>query len=370
MTIVLSLGGRGSRIPRGGDARGVVTAALAGWLVALVLASVCEAQPGPPPVAPLVPGVQKPVAGPAAPAKAKAGDKEADEPPPAPEVVLLDTKDGWRIHCLYYAPKEGLRKGKEVVPVILLHGWDGNGGEYNQFATYLQTLGHAAAVPDLRGHGRSDKRRDDRGDLQTVKYDDPSKFKTRVELNGIVQDVEVVKRMLVEKNNAAEVNIEMLCVVGADFGCTLGLNWAALDWSYRATPSYKQGQDVKALVLLSPPKKNPLGYDCNLALATPFLSTDLSSIMISAGENNREALGEAKRIHSRLDQKRAKLKPDDDPAKRQTLWLIPATTDMQGTKLLDRNLPIYRFIAKFITLRLINKQEELVWSERRNPLSK
>lgn len=321
------------------------------------------AVPGAPPVA--KPG-EKPIAQPVVPAPPKAAEKEKPEPPPAPEVVWLETKDGWRIHCMYYAPKEDARKGKEVVPIIMLHGWGGQGGEYAYLAVGLQIYGHAVIVPDLRGHGRSVGRRRADGEFQTVKYDDPKSFGT-MEMKNTINDVEAVKKWLVAKNNEGEVNIEMLCVVGAEFGAALAVNWAALDWSWPATPSYKQGQDVKALVLLSPSMtKNPKGYQCTQAIGSPAVSANLS-VMIAVGENNREAFSDAKRIHGRLETARPKVAVEDRERKLSLYW-VPAPTDMQGTKLLDRNLKVNQVIVGFLGRRLIAKQEDFIWSERKSPL--
>ena len=304
-----------------------------------------------------------------APAKAQTPEKEKDAPPPAPKPIWLETKDGWRIHCLYYAPKEDVREGKEVVPIIMLHGWGGQGGEYGFLAVGLQTYGYAVMVPDLRGHGRSVGRRKPDGDYLTVKYDDPKNFGP-IEAKNMVNDVESAKKWLVAKNNEGEVNIEMLCVIGAEFGAALATNWAALDWSWPVTTAGKQGQDVKALVLLSPSMQNAKGYTCTVALGTPAITQNLS-VSIAVGEKNREALSAAKRIYSRLESARPKLPPDEGERERkQSVFWVPADTDLQGTRLLDRNLPINVEILKFLKRRLLWKQEDYPWSERKDPRDK
>ena len=254
----------------------------------------------------------------------------------------------------------------------MLHGWGGQGGEYGFLAVGLQTFGYAVMVPDLRGHGRSVGRRKPDGDFLTVKYDDPKHFGS-IEMKNMFNDVEAVKKKLVEKNNEGEVNIDMLCVIGAEFGAALALNWAALDWSWPATPSYKQGQDVKALVLLSPSMQNVKGYTCTAALGNPAITQNLS-VCIAVGEKGRDAFSAAKRIHGRLEPGRPKLPQGEteqeriDRERKQSLFWEPADTDLQGTRLLDRNLPINRAILEFLKHRLLWRQEDYTWSERKSPI--
>ena len=222
------------------------------------------------PVAP-APGT-KPATAPAKPATAPKTDtskgEPKEEPPPAPENFFLRTKDGWNIFCTFYGPKKGVRSGKLVVPIIMLHGWGGQGSEYAELATVLQSWGFASIVPDLRGHGRSVSvvRRKPNGEEEdkVVKTDDL----TAPDMDGMVNDVEALKKVLVDKNNKAELNIEMLTVVAAEVGTIVAMNWAALDWSWPVMPSFKQGQDVKALVLLTP-QQTFKRMNANTALNSP-----------------------------------------------------------------------------------------------------
>jgi pimeloyl-ACP methyl ester carboxylesterase len=314
--------------------------------------------------------VEKPAPVPAA--KAKGAEEKKDEGPPPSETVLLDTKDNWKIHCVYYPPQEGKRPGKAVAPIIMLHGWQGKGSEFDFLAKGLQTLGYASAVPDLRGHGRSTSWRSPLdGDYKTIKADEKYGFAVakaedrgpHADVSSVVYDVEAVKKFLVQRNNTEEVNIEMLCVVGAEFGAAVALNWAVMDWSWPPTTAGKQGQDVKALVLLSPKQQYPRGFRCTQALANPTIAHRLS-ILIAVGEGEREAFSDAKRIHTPLERVRPKAA---DPAK-QDIVLIRAATPIQGTKLLDRNLPVNRAIVTFLDLRLTRRAEDLPWGERKSPL--
>jgi hypothetical protein len=187
------------------------------------------------------------------------------------------------------------------------------------------------------------------------------------DLEGMVNDVEAMKRVLVDKNNKAELNIEMLTVVAAEVGTIVALNWSALDWNWPIMPAFKQGQDVKALVLLTP-QQTFKRLNANTALTHQAISRRLS-ILIAVGDQQSRDLSEAKRIHSRLERIRPPVVAEDRLQK-QDLFLIPAPTPLQGTKLLDRALPVGGSIMKFLELRLLRKQEDFPWTERRDPLGR
>ncbi len=293
----------------------------------------------------------------------KDGKEVKEEPPPEPENVYLRTKDGWNIFCTYYGPKKGVRSsGKFVVPIIMLHGWEGQGSEYADLAKVLQSWGFASIAPDLRGHGRSVSRKKPNGEDEVVKVDDL----TPLDLDGMVNDVEAVKKWLVEKNNKAELNVEMLTVISAEVSTIVAMNWAALDWNWPMAGGVKQGQDVKALILLTP-QQTFKRMNCSKAMATPVISKGLS-IMIAVGDQKASDLSEAKRIQSRLERVRPPV-PKEEIEQKQDLFLIIAPTPMQGTKLLDRALIVNRSIMAFLNLRLLRKTEDFLWTERKNPLA-
>lgn len=342
------------------------------WATLFVFVLSYSAGAAQPPAPPAAKSATKPPAK-APPAKAKAADaKEGEEEgppkPPEPERVKLETKDGWKIHATYYGPMEGKWEGKQTVPIIMIHGWEGQGSEYSFLALGLQRLGLASIVPDLRGHGRSTTRRLPDGDFETVRFDDSRKFTTPVK-EAMVLDIEAAKSFLLQKNNAGEVNIEMLCVIGADLGSIVALNWAAMDWNAPRTPYLKQGQYVKALVLLSPRQALERLNAAN-ALNHPAITRQVS-ILVAVGENSRKEYSDAKKIHNRIEKLRPA--PPKDPRealRKKDLFLIEADTNLQGTKLLDRRLPVvYGSIARFIELRLLFKREEFQWAERKSPLA-
>jgi pimeloyl-ACP methyl ester carboxylesterase len=282
------------------------------------------------------------------------GQQKKDEPP-AMEVINLETKDGVNLKCAWYAGT----KGKEAVPIIMLHGFQGQKEAYSRIATILQADGHAVAVPDLRGHG---------GSLSVTGVSAPIELDRMrpADFAKMLLDVEAVKSFLLEKNNKGELNIELLTVIGADMGAALALRWAMQDWSWPQLPALKQGQDVKALVLLSPVRSFK-GVDASKALSFPIIRDQLS-ILVAVGADDPGSLRDAKRIYSGFSNKRPEFAPEE-AAQKQTLFYIEVDTNLQGTQLLDPRLDLERKIKGFIDLRLVNKKDEFPWRDRKSPLS-
>ncbi len=282
--------------------------------------------------------------------------------------MTLDTRDGWRIHCEYYGPQEKIRQGKETVPIIMVHGWEGQGSDWNFLAVGLQTLGHASMVIDLRGHGRSTIRRvpgDRTGATETVSVDGLD----RDDISRIWLDLEAAKSELMRKNNAGEVNIEMLTVIAAEVGCIIAMEWAIRDWAWPITPAYKQGQDVKALVLLSP-VESYRRMSATKSLNHPTIRERLS-LMFAVGAEESRFAGSVKRMHDRIERVRPSLEKKVDPKEAERLrdlFLIQAPTSLQGSALTDRSLPVNRAIVYFLTKRLLERSDELRWSERKSPV--
>jgi len=283
------------------------------------------------------------------------GKKEA--PPPAkkllevpePEDVTLETQDGVELHARYYP---GNRK-KDSVPIICLHGYRGDRSEFEGLADYLQKIGHAVIVPDLRGHGQSTRRKDgvplDAATLRAVDF------------KNIVQyDVETTKAFLTNENNQGRLNIDKLCVIGAELGAILAANWAMLDWSWPPLAYGKQGQDVKALVLISPAWAFK-GVNMSEAMASDSVRRDLSLLLI-VGKGSSKHVREANRLFKSFERFHP-APPEEEKAAKKDLFLVQPDTKLQGTKLLGENLNLEETIARFVEFRLVNKQYP--WTDRR-----
>lgn len=287
--------------------------------------------------------------------QAKAPPPLAEDSIPKPQAVSLPTHDGQVIKATYYP---GVRE-KDSVPVILLHGFGGNRLDFLPLARELQRRGYACVVPDLRGHGESASMRDIAG--RPVKVN-PDELKLADLAAMVSQDVEAVKKFLVGENDAGKLNIEKLCLVGSDLGASVALNFAARDWSFPQLPNLKQGQDVKAVVLISP-QWDTKGFGIGEALSHPAVQTQVS-VEILVGNKQARALADARRLYRRLARYRGleNAKTEDDY--RSNVALIQAPTEQQGVKLL--NLPggfASKSIDRFLDLHVL--RANVPWAHRR-----
>jgi len=279
---------------------------------------------------------------------------EEEEKIPEPEDITLKTKDGVMLRCTWYAGTEG----KQSVPVICVHGYEGQRGEFDELATYLQNKGHAVICPDLRGHGGSTTQELGEEDREL----DLKRFRTDDFGDMIRYDMEAVKSFLMKENNKAELNVEMLCVVGSEMGALVAMNWAGLDWSWPQLAGMKQGQDVKALVLISPPASFK-GLSTRKPLSHRVVRGELS-ILIAAGSRDSRTYADSKRLHTALSRFHPPVPDDPNEAlKKQDLFLVSPDTNLQGTKLL-KGVGLEKQISGFIELRLINREGEFAWTER------
>ena len=284
-----------------------------------------------------------------------------DDKIPEPEDITLETKDLVQLKCTWYAGVNG----KKTVPIIIVHGWEGNRNQFDSLALFLQSKeggGHAVIVPDLRGHGASTSRKLPNGEEVPL---DRERFRPQ-DFAAMVQfDLEAVKSHLMKQNNEGKLNIEALTIVGSEFGSLVALGFAVQDWSWPQLATIKQGQDVKALVLISP-EKTFKGMTATKALQHPVVRAHLS-ILIVAGRQDRSGYSDAKTIYTQLK----RYHPDPPPAEvrdKKDLFLGEPDTSLRGDKLITApGLNVAGMIRSFIELRLVNK--DIDWTDRTSPFA-
>lgn len=282
-------------------------------------------------------------------ADSKAKSNESPNKPVDPKSLTLRTSDGVGLHCIYYQ----VPPNKEVVPVILLHGWTGPRGagsarDFDDLAFELQSAGYAVIVPDLRGHGRSTVRKTRVGKQRV----------TRRQLNSsgiaamVSQDVEAVKRFLIDEHNEGRLNVELLTVVGSEMGAVVAANWAAQDWSWPTIRHIKQGQDARALVLISPP---PAFRSLSLTKAMSFAPLTRLPTMIAYGSKDAQAVRDIKRIQKQLAPHYRNV---------NAIQLSEVATSLRGTELLKPRLETIKSIRTFIDQNVTANRDRRPWRSR------
>ena len=292
---------------------------------------------------------------------APAVQAQATKEIPKPEIMSVETKDGVSIKCTYF----GSNLGKKAVPIILLHGWESKRDRMMGLAGALQKEGHAVIIPDLRGHGGSKSVKFANGDVKEIKLDRirPADFESYVKY-----DMEAIKKFLMKENNEAKLNIEMLTVIGCDFSTIVAVKWAVQDWSWQNLSGLKQGQDVKALVLVSPDASFK-GFTYSKALQSPAMGS-LLSLMVIVGKNDARTFSDAKKFELLVTKKRTtKFETPAESRENKDFFRIDKPTSLNGERLLNEpQANCLKDILYFINARLVSKQDDLPWKDRKNPL--
>jgi pimeloyl-ACP methyl ester carboxylesterase len=317
---------------------------------------------------PRPPAATKPVNPPPAPVKTlvPAAPTQPKNKLPSPQTVAFKTRDGVLIGATYYpSPLENVAQ-KDAVPVILLHPFKGSRADFNDLALALQDAGCAVLAPDLRGHGQSTRRTN--ADGKEVEIEQALMNRQDFEAMGHADldwagDVEACNKFLRAKNDAKELNIDKLVIVGAEMGAAVAINWAQSDWSWPVLPGApKQGQDVKALILLSP-QWSFRGLPVGNAIGNHDFVSKLSW-MILVGEQDAKIYPEAKRLFLALQ--RTPLPLASDAPGKPAVSFHSYPTSLQGAQLLARNFNSTAEIVKFIDQQVAKTIHP--WTDRKSPL--
>jgi pimeloyl-ACP methyl ester carboxylesterase len=270
--------------------------------------------------------------------------------PPKPRPVTLPTKDGLELSAFYF----GSNKGKEAIPVLLVHEWKGEIKFYGALCLALRDAGCAVLAVDYRGHGGSREYTDRSG--KTKEFDLKTMNKSHVAAIAN-NDLEAAKAFLKTENNEGKLNLNALVVVGVRDGCVLAAGWAQTDWRFPSVGSRKQGQDVKALVLISP-KRLLKGIPIENALVDPAIAS--LPIMIVVGDGSSEQ-SDTDRIHKRVEAMKKKLGGTKEP---EGLNLLTVNVPLGGHALVKGAPNVIPEIIKFVTTEVEISELDNPWIER------
>jgi len=297
----------------------------------------------------------------------------------AVEELRLETSDGIRIAAWYYPAPEA---AKAAPTVILIHDVEGSHKTVDHLARSLQQAGCAVVAPDLRGHGGSGSRpaspvgggsRSDAVEPRLLKKVDLESMAAATggrvrDQSGLRGEIEAVRNWIKQKSDGGAVDIDRLCVVGCGLGGTLASMWTAADWNWPPTTAGPQGQQVRALVVIS-----PVWATKGISMSVPLTNEGLQRvipIMVVAGKSDRDAVrlfDQLKRFRpDEWFQQRAALSPEkatekakdlEDPAE-GTAFFIQIDTSLTADKLAnDPALNVADQIKTFLALALARKRE-------------
>jgi pimeloyl-ACP methyl ester carboxylesterase len=278
----------------------------------------------------------------------------------APENVMITTKDNVRLGATYFPST----LGRDAVPIVILHGYKEGRTAFNSLARALQTpedprlASHAVLTVDLRGHGSSTTAVDPGGLTYTLDASklEPLDFEDMVRL-----DMEAVRKFLVEKNDAQQLNLNKLCLIGTGMGANVALIWAAVDWDAPPLANRKQGQDVKGLILVSPIWRQK-GLPLVDSLRHPDVTSTISTMLIYGSEDSN-ASEDAQNVYKNFERNHP-APPIDKIREEKDLFEIAVPTTLQGSKLLtEARFDMLPRIHLFLKTRLSDQRYE--WVERR-----
>src|SRR6476620_10093331 len=281
----------------------------------------------------------------------------------AGEPVVLTTRDGVQLKISYFpgTARKGSPQAKQTTPVVFLHDYKGSRAVFASLVQKLQASGKgegvrpsfAVVTVDLRGHGESTKvANNPQVELNSAKLN-------KEDLIAMASyDLDAVRSFLVAKNDEGELNLNKLCLVGSGMGASVAANWALTDWSYPPLAVGKQGQDVKAIVMISP----RWTYN-GLLMQGPMQFRALKervAWMIVYGDKDPKLQADAVRLKSQLE--RFHPATDDTGAKRTSgLTMLKLNTRLQGDSLLTQvGVSADDQIVKFLIENVADTQQELI----------
>ena len=288
---------------------------------------------------------------------------------PPPEQANLVTKDGIQLKATYFPgpARAGSTQGKQTTPVILLHDFKSSRAVFTPLINMLQSGGgeggngpfFAVMAVDLRAHGESVTQQLPDGSQAAL---DASKLSKEGLAAMATLDMEAVRSFLVDKNDAGELNLNKLCIVGSGMGASVATNWAAQDWAAPPLAVGKQGQDVKALVLVSP-RWSFDGLSMQDAMRFGPFKQNVAWLMI-CGAQDSKLKTDFDRIHKLLEKSHpAAKKPGQQGSTGLQVVLVPSS--LQGDTLLSQSAEaVNTQIVAFLTQNVAARQQP--WISRRN----
>ncbi len=279
----------------------------------------------------------------------------AKKPATSQNMTLL-TKDNVTLHCTYFPSTAG----KNAPVAVLLHGkggsrlaWQTGTGQVPGFAQALQINDFAVLCVDLRQHGENIAG-------GAAAKNAAAQLVPRDYQAMIAFDLDAVKRFLFDEHQKQALNMNKTGIVAADFSTALALMFAEIDWAKEPyddnpVPALRtpRGQDVRAMVLISPESRVP---GLNTGMATTMLRNLKMPILIAVGKKDTRDRNSAKKLAEQLMPK----------ADEKYVVLQEFDTNARGLDMLNKNTGLEPTMYKFLDEHVKKAPGE--WRDRKSPL--
>lgn len=295
------------------------------------------------------------------------------------ESKALVAADGWPLRLTYYRST----LGKEAAVVVLLHAKGESRLVWTApkvgFAEQLHAKGFAVIALDMRKHGQSKPgaEEDDPKKPVATDKDKSAKKSAAADLKpsdyvGMVADLEAVKKFIFEEHQKGALNMRKMAIVAPAMSASVALVFTANDWAKKpyddaSTPAARtpRGQDVQALVMLSPETNVPQLQAFQVAPA--MKATPIAALVIVGRTDPQDK--DAKKLFQQLggdpakiaapkkektEPKKAKDKEKDADTKKdkdedQRLYFVDPNTKLRGTDLFGKKLGVEEVVTGFLS---------------------
>lgn len=294
---------------------------------------------------------------------------------PAPVNQALPVP-GVQLQTTYYKST----MGAEAPVVVLLHMKDGNRFVWqNGFAERLQADGYAVITVDLRGHGESrpglqsataggnanqdaDQKKKSGDSRPASKQPASNDLKSADYQAMVAVDMEAVKKFIYDEHQASNLNMNKMGIVGPEMGASVAVNFALLDWLKTPHPDGRgefrtpRGQDVRALVLISPQSsfQGLVTSKAMRALRTPNWNI---AFLVGVGKNDPDDRGQAKKLFQEVS---------SFPKSEERMYYYEYNGAVRGTDLLGNSTPLEDHMLAFFRKHLMDAPG--TWRDRRSKL--
>jgi pimeloyl-ACP methyl ester carboxylesterase len=299
--------------------------------------------------------------------------------------VPITTADGVELDGTYFRSPGA---GRDAPCVMLVHKYasDRSKTDWIALASALQEAGFAVLTFDLRGHGGSTQlsnpqtfwnvpfnRNGIRGGSPKHTSINSSNFKPSY-FPFLVNDLAAARRFLEQKNDAQELNVHSLTIIGAQEGAALGFLFMAAEYgrTYRigqtALQSYgtefNAGTDFASGVWLSLTMRPGLppgapNFDMTSWIRSHPLMREKTPMCFIYGEKDSRARADAESVHRQLQ---APITGRPEKHKQDNLHPIKGT-DLAGPALLGQPaLTVNQYIIGYVK-KIMAERRAIPWTE-------